>query len=95
MAKPDFLVHHAGDSAGVVVVEGIDAGQELRGLMMETKETIVITALDPIPLGHKIALDDIASDATIMKYGHDIGRTVAAVKKGGHLHTHNLKTKKW
>ncbi len=23
------------------------------------------------------------------------GRTVAAVKKGGHLHTHNLKTKKW
>ena len=95
MAKPDFLVHHQSDSAGVVVVEGIEAGQELNGLLMETNETIKITALDPIPLGHKIALDDIASDATIMKYGHDIGRTVAAVKKGGHLHTHNLKTKKW
>ena len=25
----------------------------------------------------------------------EFGRTVAAVKKGGHLHTHNLKTKKW
>ena len=95
MAKPDFLVHHATDSAGVVVVEGIEAGQALTGLMMETSETITLTALDAIPLGHKIALDDIGDDATIFKYGHDIGRTVAAVKKGGHLHTHNLKTKKW
>ena len=95
MTKPDFLVHHAGDSAGVAVVEGIEAGQALTGLMMETGDSVAITALDPIPLGHKIALADIEDGATILKYGHDIGRTVAPVKKGGHLHTHNLKTKRW
>jgi len=27
----DFLVHEPGDSVGVVVVEGIKAGQELSG----------------------------------------------------------------
>ena len=32
---------------------------------------------------------------TILKYGHDIGKTVSAIVKGNHVHTHNLKTKKW
>ena len=32
---------------------------------------------------------------TILKYGQDIGKVVAAIKKGDHVHTHNLKTKRW
>jgi (2R)-sulfolactate sulfo-lyase subunit alpha len=31
----------------------------------------------------------------VIKYGHDIGRMVADCSKGGHVHVHNLKTKKW
>ena len=42
-----------------------------------------------------IVLFDIAEGADIMKYGHDIGKTVSAIGKGNHVHTHNLKTKKW
>jgi (2R)-sulfolactate sulfo-lyase subunit alpha len=38
---------------------------------------------------------DLAEGATVYKYGHDIGRTVAAIKKGGHVHVHNTKTKRW
>ena len=32
---------------------------------------------------------------TILKYGHDIGKVVKSIKKGGHVHVHNVKTKKW
>jgi (2R)-sulfolactate sulfo-lyase subunit alpha len=32
---------------------------------------------------------------TVIKYGADIGRVVADVKKGEHVHLHNLKSKRW
>lgn len=92
---PDFLVHETKDSVGVIVVEGITAGQRLSGWLMETDETLSIEALDAIPLGHKIALGDIAEGDTIIKYSHDIGKAVAAIGKGRHVHVHNVKTKRW
>jgi (2R)-sulfolactate sulfo-lyase subunit alpha len=95
VSQPDFLVHDQADSVGVAVVEGIEAGQDLSGWVMETDETITITARDPIPLGHKIALSDIAEGDTIIKYSHDIGKAVAAIGKGHHVHVHNVKTKRW
>ena len=52
-------------------------------------------ALADIPLGHKIALKDLAEGETVLKYGHDIGKAVAAVKAGDHVHVHNMKTKRW
>lgn len=95
MAGPDFLLHDTVDSVGVVVVETVAAGSELTGLNMETGETMTVTALDAIPLGHKVAMGDMAAGDTVLKYGHDIGKMVASVAKGGHVHTQNLKTKKW
>ena len=50
---------------------------------------------DEIPLGHKIAMSDLKEGDTILKYGHDIGKVVKAIKKGEHVHVHNVKTKKW
>lgn len=91
----DFIVHDKTDTVGVVVVEDVQPGKDLTGWIMETDETIRLKSLDAVPLGHKIALDDIASGATILKYGNDVGRTVAAIGKGRHVHTHNLKTKRW
>ncbi len=95
MAAPDFLVHNKDDSVGVVVVEDAGAGRELSGWVMETDETITVEALDAIPLGHKVALTDIAEGDTVIKYGHDIGKAVAAIGKGRHAHVHNVKTKRW
>ena len=90
-----ILVHDAADTVGVAVVEGIEAGQTLTGWVMETDETIAIEALDPIPLGHKIALGDITDGDTIIKYGQDMGKAVADIGKGHHAHVHNVKTKRW
>ena len=95
MSAPHFVVHDKTDSVGVVVVETVEANTEMTGWVMETDETITITALDAIPIGHKVALSDISEDATILKYGHSIGKTVSQIGKGNHVHTHNLKTTKW
>ena len=90
-----FLVHDKSDTVGVVVVENVQAGQDLSGWVMETDETITVKAMDPIPLGHKIALGDIKEGDTIIKYGHDIGRSIADIGKGHHVHVQNTKTKRW
>ena len=95
MAAPDFLVHDSADTVGVVVVEGIQAGQQLTGWVMDTDKTITVKALDPIPLGHKVALVDIKNGDTVIKYDNDIGKAVADIAKGGHVHVHNTKTKRW
>ena len=44
----------------------------------------------PVRLGHKIALDPIAPEQRIIKYGQTIGFATEAVPAGGWLHTHNL-----
>jgi (2R)-sulfolactate sulfo-lyase subunit alpha len=90
-----FIVHDKADTVGVVVVEDVQSGKELTGWIMETDETITLKSLDPVPLGHKIALRDLKEGETVLKYGHDVGRTVATIGQGRHVHTHNLKTKRW
>ncbi len=89
-----FLIHEAIDSVGVATVD-ITAGETAKGLLMDSQEYVEVEALNDIPLGHKIALKDHNVDTGVIKYGHDIGRVVADIKKGGHVHIHNLKTRRW
>lgn len=51
-----------------------------------------IESLDDIAFGHKIALADIKENEDIIKYGSPIGHATRDIKKGEHVHTHNLKT---
>lgn len=95
MSIPHFLVHEEGDVVGVVTVEGVQAGQELTGWIMAEDKTITIKVNSDIPIGHKIALKDLNVGDTVIKYGTDIGKVVAPIKKGDHLHVHNVKTKRW
>jgi (2R)-sulfolactate sulfo-lyase subunit alpha len=89
-----FLVHEISDTVGVAT-EDIKADETARGLFMDSQENIEMKALSDIPLGHKIALTDFAVGDTVIKYGHDIGKVVADIKAGDHVHIHNLKTKRW
>ena len=90
-----FVVHEEGDGVGVVVVEGVKAGQELVGWIMEDDKEVRMTAKSDIPIGHKLAIQKLKADDTVIKYGTDIGRTVAPIKVGEHAHVHNIKTKRW
>ena len=90
-----FVVHDEGDSVGVVVVEGLTAGQKLTGWIMDQDRLIEFDARSSIPIGHKLAIRPIRSGETIIKYGVDIGKAVADIGAGEHLHVHNVKTKRW
>ena len=89
-----FLVHDKKDTVGVAVVD-VKAGQELSGRSLDTNETLKAKATQDIPLGHKIALKDFKVGDAVFKYGVDIGKVVAPIKTGEHVHVHNVKTKRW
>ena len=62
---------------------------------MEGDGSTTVEAKNEVLLGHKLALVDLNEGDTIIKYGHDIGKVVKAIKRGEHVHVHNVKTKKW
>lgn len=90
-----FVVHDEGDSVGVVVVEGVTSGQKLNGWIMDQDKDIVIEAKSDIPIGHKLAIKPLKSGETVIKYGVDIGKTIANIAVGEHTHVQNLRTKRW
>jgi len=95
MGAPHLLAHEKKDTVGVVVVEGLKAGTDMLAVVTHDNSDFRITAKQDIPIGHKVALKDIAKGDTIWKYGQDIGIAKAAIGKGEHLHVHNVKTKRW
>ena len=76
------VLHDPDDSVAVVVVEGVKAGTTLTGLILDEDRTITLPCVQDIPLGHKVALKDMAVGATVIKYGIDIGKVVAADRQG-------------
>ena len=90
-----FVLHDPKDTVAVVVVEGVKAGQDLTGWIMDEDRTIALKAQQDIPIGHKLALKDYQPGETVIKYGVDIGKVVAPIAKGEHAHVQNIKTKRW
>ena len=90
-----FVLHDARDSVAVVVVEGVTAGSSMTGWIMDDDRLMELRARQDIPIGHKVALKDMAVGDTVIKYGVDIGKVVQPIRKGEHAHVHNIKTKRW
>ena len=76
---------HDNDNVAVAL-SPIPAGEVI------TAGGITVAAVEDIPQGHKIALCDIAEGENVIKYGFPIGHTLADVKTGSHVHTHNMRT---
>lgn len=89
-----FLIHDSNDTVGVAVVD-VAAGTECTGRDLSNNKPLRAKAEENIPLGHKLALKDFAPGDTVLKYGCEIGKVVQPIRAGQHVHTHNLKTKRW
>jgi len=89
-----FLVHDPADTVGVAVVD-LAAGADVNGRDLSNNETLTAKTVEEIPLGHKLALRDFSVGDTVIKYGCEIGKVVAPIQAGQHVHVHNLKTKRW
>ncbi len=59
---------------------------------INSKDNVAVTLNEKgnIPAGHKIALTDIEKDEPIIKYGFPIGKAKNDIKKGEHVHCHNI-----
>ena len=95
MFQTDLIIHNEKDNVAVVVIDKTSKNKECNAWIMENDRTIKIKSINEIFLGHKIALQDFKAGDTILKYGHDIGKVISPIKKGDHVHVHNVKTKKW
>jgi altronate dehydratase small subunit len=58
--------------------------------IMLGKDIRIVTAADPIPRGHKIAMLDITEGDSIRKYGEVIGKASLSIGEGHHVHIHNV-----
>jgi (2R)-sulfolactate sulfo-lyase subunit alpha len=92
--KKGILLHEKTDDVGVAVMD-LTAGEEINVVTLEGDEVKVIKMVTDVPLGHKVAMTDLAVDKHVIEYGRAIGSVSAAIKAGEHVHIHNIKSLRW
>jgi len=92
--KHGILLHEFEDDVGVAV-EDLKKGSKIGVVTLEGKAAGNVTLVSNVPLGHKVAMRDLAKDKPVIKYGRPVGKTVEAIAKGAHVHVHNVKTLRW
>jgi (2R)-sulfolactate sulfo-lyase subunit alpha len=90
MERPGFLAHQEGDLVGVAVR---DLGRgPARGSYLTGEDTISLTLTEPVPLGHKVALADIAAGQDVIEYGQRVAIASKDIRQGDHVHVHNVRS---
>jgi len=69
-------------------VEQIRTGEEVAASI--GSKVLTLQAIEDIPFGFKIALEQIPRGEIIRKYGEAIGKASTAIPKGALVHIHNL-----
>lgn len=89
-----ILLHEPTDDVGVAVRD-LKSGEEIGAVTLEGQFVKNVKLVNDVPLGHKVAMSDIAQGKDVIEYGRAIGYATQAAVRGAHVHTHNLKTKRW
>ena len=87
-------MHEPDDDVGVAVLD-LQAGSTVGAVTLEGVPVGTVTLINAVPLGHKVAMHDVAIGQDVIEYGRVIGVAFQAVPRGSHVHTHNLRTKRW
>jgi (2R)-sulfolactate sulfo-lyase subunit alpha len=88
-----FLAHRQSDMVAVAVRD-IEAGHaEFASLDSSLRRPI--TVLEPIKLGHKVALVEIAEGADVIEYGQRVAVATADIAVGALVHIHNVRSTRW
>lgn len=70
-----------------IAVADIPAGAGAR-----SAEGVSVTAVEAIPLGHKVALRAIAEGERIVRFGVPVGIATATIGEGRLVHIHNVRS---
>lgn len=82
-----LIVLDLSDHVATVLCQ-VAAGEWLEGLQAD--KPFEVQALEAIPMCHKIALVDLKPGDPVFKYGAMIGCAVVEIRRGSHVHVHNL-----
>lgn len=91
--NPDFLAHVDGDAVAVAVRDVEPGSAQVNYLDERAPETVEVK--EPVPLGHKVALKDVAAGADVIEYGLRVGIASAEITRGDYVHTHNVRSARW
>ncbi|WP_418965327.1 UxaA family hydrolase [Cetobacterium sp.] len=83
------LVIDKKDNVGVVIEPGIKGDKVIYKVNENIEKTTLLTN---IPIYHKFAIIDINKGNPIIKYGEHIGLAAQDIKKGEHIHEHNIES---
>ena len=89
-----ILMHDARDDVGVAVMD-LESGDKIGAATLDGVQVGSIQINEDIPLGHKVAIQDISNGQNIIEYGDVIGKATQQIGQGSHVHTHNLATLRW
>jgi altronate dehydratase len=67
-----------------------DLSQGESGRYWEQGKLVEITVTDKIPQYHKFAVCAIQRAGWVRKYGEVIGQAMTDIRKGAHVHVHNI-----
>ncbi len=92
--KKGILLHEASDDVGVAAMD-IKAGEEIEAVTLEGAPVMTVKVIEDVPLGHKVAMRDMAEKHHVQEYGRSIGYAAMPIKFGAHVHVHNIKSLRW
>lgn len=71
---------------------GLATGEKVE-VISSTQEVVQqVTVKEAMPLGHKVALANIARGARVIKYGATIGKASRDISVGDYVHIHNVES---
>lgn len=89
MSEPRCFVVNAKDNVATL----LDDAKEGPAKLLGSSQGPGVELVEPILLGHKVALADIPCGAPILKFGEVIGTAKADIKRGSWVHLHNLSSR--
>ena len=92
-SAPHFLVHNEGDHVAVATQDV--APGEGKAVYMDSDRAVTVYPTEAIPLGHKVALVDLAEGAEVIEYGVRVAITRRSIKAGQLVHVHNVRSARW
>ena len=87
MTKRIGIQINANDNV-VTVVEDTASGDDVQ--YMTPQGPRQISPVEAVPMGHKVAICDIAPGQPVLKYDQPIGTASKPIEKGRHVHDHNV-----
>ena len=92
--KKGILLHEADDDVGVATMD-LAAGEMIQALTLEGEPVTEVALITDVPLAHKVAVRPMDANQDVLEYGRAIGASTTAIPVGDHVHTHNLRGKRW